>query len=277
MKFSVLMSVYAKERPEYLCVAMDSLVRQTSPASQVVLVCDGPLTPNLDAVIEKFSLALPLTVVRLVENAGLSHALNVGLPHCVHEWIARFDSDDICEDFRFSKQLRFIDKHPDVDVFGASIIEFTSDSTCPHSIRTVRETHNEIVRSARFKNPLNHMTVFFRKSVVLGAGGYPHDALNEDYALWVKLMSSGFRFGNVGEPLVRARAGIEMVTRRGGWNYLLAEYRLQSRFRRLGFISVGVFIFNIGIRIAVRLAPNAVRHWLYSSFLRARPRNGGSA
>lgn len=273
--FSVLMSVYAKEDPEYFAIALDSLVRQTAPAGQVVLVCDGPLSSGLDSVIQRFAPCLPLTVIRLPENVGLSHALNVGLPHCVHEWVARFDSDDICEEFRFAKQLEFIGEHPDVDVFGGNILEFTSDSTRPHAVRSIRQTQEAIVHAARFRNPLNHVTVFFRKSVVLGAGGYPHDELNEDYALWVKLMLSGARFGNMAEPLVRARAGVDMVSRRGGWKYLLAEFRLQSRFWKLGFIGTRVYLFNVGIRIAVRLAPNALRRWVYSIVLRARPQNKG--
>ncbi len=270
-KISVLMSVYAKDRPIYLREALHSLVEQTVPANQIVLVCDGPLTPFLESVIDEFTILLPLTLVRLHKNLGLAFALNAGLPYCHHEWIARFDSDDLCEKKRFEMQLQFIHNNPDVDVFGSNILEFVNNSQTPHAIRQVKVIHEEILAVARFRNPLNHMTVFFRKKIVLMVDGYPHDALNEDYALWVKLMMNGCKFGNLSEPLVRARAGGEMLSRRGGLIYFLTELQMQRRFKRLGFINTRIFLFNIALRVVVRLAPNFFRRIVYTVFLRSRP------
>ena len=266
------MSVYSKEKPAYFSAALDSLVRQTRPADQIVLVCDGQLTAELDSVIQRHAPTLPLTLVRLQQNVGLSHALNAGLPTCEREWIARFDSDDVCESFRFERQLDFIDLHPEIDVFGGNILEFSTGDSLPDSVRVVRQSHAEIVDVARFKNPMNHVTVFFRNSVISSVGGYPHDVQNEDYALWVKIMSAGYRFGNIPESLVRVRGGAEMVSRRGGWAYLVAEVKLQSNFRRQGFIGTGVFISNILARVAIRLCPHFVRQFVYKNFLRVRPR-----
>jgi glycosyltransferase involved in cell wall biosynthesis len=268
---SVLMSVYSKEKPAYFSSALVSLMRQTRPADQIVLVCDGLLTPELDAVIQKHAHALPLTLVRLKQNVGLSHALNAGLPACEREWIARFDSDDVCESFRFERQLEFISLHPEIDVFGGNILEFSTDDSLPNSMRVVRQSHEEIVDAARFKNPMNHVTVFFKNSVISSVGGYPHDVQNEDYALWVKLISGGYRFGNMPESLVRVRGGAEMVSRRGGWAYLMAEVKLQSNFRRHGFIGTSVFLWNISTRVVIRLCPHFVRQFFYKNFLRVRP------
>lgn len=269
--FSILMAVYAMERPDYLAAALGSVRCQTRLPDQIVIVCDGPLTAELDRVLEQYTAVLPLTVVRQAENRGLSHALNAGLPHCSHEWIARFDSDDLCESTRFAEQVVFIAEHPAVDVFGANIMEFATDSAAPHAIRTVPQSHDAIVNAAKLRNPLNHVTVFFRKSVVEAAGGYPHRASNEDYALWVELMRRGCRFANMPRSLVRVRAGSEMVSRRGGLSYLRAEVRLQNHFRRTGFIGIGRYLFNVGVRIAIRLAPQWLRRRAYHTFLRRRP------
>ena len=54
MEYSVLMSVYAKDQPDFLRTAIDSMLCQTVPPAQFVLVCDGPLTPALDEVIESY-------------------------------------------------------------------------------------------------------------------------------------------------------------------------------------------------------------------------------
>lgn len=266
--FTVLMSVYAGEKPSYLRASLASLATQQYPPGQIVLVCDGPLSQELDDVISEFQAALALDVVRLPLNVGLAEALNAGLQYSRHEWVARFDTDDICRPERLNVQREFILAHPDVDVFGSSIAEFTDDPQAPYAVREVKCSHFEILRQARSRNPLNHMTVVFRKSVVEDVGGYPNDYMYEDYALWVRLLTRGIRFGNISEPLVLARAGASMASRRGGWRYLKAELKAQHRFLQTGFIGPTQFVKNVAVRSALRLAPNSVRVWAYRSVLR---------
>jgi glycosyltransferase involved in cell wall biosynthesis len=267
---SVLMSVYARESPAYLRKAFESLQGQTSPATEIILVCDGHLGPELEAVISAFTSLLPLTVIRLPCNVGLPIALNAGLGHCTYEWVARFDTDDVCEPERFKLQREYIRQNPEVEVFGSSIAEFDSDETTPYAVRKVAAEHDAILRFAKRRSPLNHMTVVYRKQAVLAVGGYPRDHLYEDYGLWVKLLQAGHRFGNLDSPLVRARAGRSMAARRGGLAYLRAEIAAQTRFWRSGFINTREFAFNVCVRTAVRLAPVRVRAMLYRHLLRSR-------
>lgn len=95
--YSVLMSVYFKESPEYLKQAIESIQAQTVPTDDFVLVCDGPLNDALDAVIaaKQQEMGSALNVVRLARNGGLGNALNKGIKHCKNELVARMDSDDI--------------------------------------------------------------------------------------------------------------------------------------------------------------------------------------
>lgn len=104
--FSVLLSVYWKENPVYLRDSLDSVFGQTVRASEVVLVEDGPLTPDLDRVVEEYEAKYPeLKVIKLPQNRGLGLALNEGMKHCTNELIARMDTDDICKPYRFERQL----------------------------------------------------------------------------------------------------------------------------------------------------------------------------
>ena len=102
MDYSVLISVYAKEKPEYLRTALDSMLKHSAPPSQVVLVCDGPLTPELDGVIGSYGSLLD--VVRLPENKGPGNARAEGLKRCRCELVAGMDSDDISVPDRCEKQ-----------------------------------------------------------------------------------------------------------------------------------------------------------------------------
>lgn len=268
--FSVLMSLYHKESPNHLKAALASLQSQTLPAAQVVLVLDGPIPQALEEAMQPFLASLPMTVVRLGENRGLAKALNAGLPHCREAWVARFDTDDLCEPDRFQAQWSFLQTHPEVDILGAAILEFESSPDTPYALRTVPQENANIVAYARRRNPFNHMTVTFRKAVVEAAGGYPDDHLYEDYALWVKLIQQGCRCANLEQPLVRARAGRDMANRRGGWKYLQSEWRVQARFRNQGFLNWRQFLTNMLVRASVRMAPQWLRGWVYSSLIRRR-------
>lgn len=112
MKFSVLMSLYHAEKPEFLRECLNSLQAQTRLADEMVVVFDGEIPPELVAVVSDFQAALNIKIVRLPENVGLGKALNFGINHCSHEHIFRMDSDDIALPQRFEQQCAFGNSTP---------------------------------------------------------------------------------------------------------------------------------------------------------------------
>ena len=88
--------------------------------------------------------------------------------------------------------------------------------------------HNDIVNYAKKRNPINHMTVAFKKEAVLAVGGYQHHLFMEDYNLWIRMISSGYKVANLPDILVKVRAGNSMVTRRKGLKYIKSEYKLAN-------------------------------------------------
>lgn len=268
-KISVLMSVYYKEQPDYLETALDSVFRQTVPAAQVVLVKDGPLTEGLDKVIGRFERENPLmTVVPLPRNVGLGNALNEGLKHCEYDLVARMDSDDICVEDRFERQLKAFADDPSLGIVGGWIDEFESDPDVIVSCRRPPQYHYELESFFKSKSPLNHMTVMFRKEVVKAVGGYQHFYLLEDYWLWGRLIAARTKFYNVPSCLVKVRGGASMTARRGGWKYFKSEARLQKKFLEMGLIGYGNFFRNVSVRFVVRMVPNRARKYVYSKLLR---------
>ena len=266
-KFSVLLSVYRKERPEWFRESLESVFGQTVRPAEVVLVADGPLTPELDAVIAEFARReATLRVVRLPVNGGLGHALNEGLRHCSYELVARMDTDDVCKPWRFERQLTVFAEHPEVDICSAWIDEFTVDREHVTSRRLLPETHEEIALYAKKRCPVNHVAVMYKRSVVLGLGGY--QGFPEDYYLWVRMLLKGCRFYNVQESLVWVRFSPEVLKRRGGWRYAKDDVRAQWRFWRAGFLTVPELARNVAVRAAVRLMPNGLRTWVYRRLLR---------
>ncbi|MGP9688746.1 glycosyltransferase [Psychrobacter sp. AOP22-C1-C5] len=269
MKFSVLMSVYKNDVPRFFEQALQSVNSNTIKPTEVVLVCDGLLTDELEQVIVRYKTKLALNLIRLDSNMGLGIALQLGIRYCQYEWIARFDADDICDLIRFEKQINFIENNPNIDVLGGQIVEFNQD---PYEQKMKRKRvpiiNDDIYSYAKSRNPMNHMTVMFRKSAVIAAGNYQNAPYYEDYDLWVRMLLKGCKLANMDEVLVYARAGERMYDRRGGLNYLKQEIRMQINFFDIGFISLFQLSKNLTLRIPVRLLPNKVRGIVYSKLLR---------
>lgn len=266
MKFSVLMSLYIKEKPEFLRECFESLMVQTHPADEIVLVFDGTVTQELEDVVAEFSHNLPIKCVKLPQNRGLGKALNEGLQHCSYEWVFRMDTDDICVPERFEKQLAFIEQHPETIIFGGQIAEFNQDIQDIMAYRYVPTEAKDIVAFTQKRCPFNHMTVAYQKSAVINCGGY--EDLQEDYYLWIKLVAQGQRVANLPNLLVYARVGNGMIGRRRGVNQAKAEWRLFKLKYRLGIQGMLSGLLTFALRFGSRLLPTSLLASLYQTFLR---------
>jgi len=264
-KYSVLMSVYYKEKPEYLQQSIESILNQTAPTDDFVLVCDGPLTSELDSVIAQYN---TLHVVRLKENGGLGRALNEGMKYCQHDLIARMDSDDISRPDRCERELRVFRDHPEVDIVSGTIEEFITSPEEVYSRRVLPETSAEIAQFAKKRNPFNHPAVMYKKSAVEAAGGYKDFYLLEDYFLWVRMLLMGSKGYNIQEPVLWMRAGSDLYKRRSGSKYVKSEKKLFSYMLGKGLITSSQYRRAIIGRAAGALIPNWLRGFLYKKVLR---------
>lgn len=267
MPFSVLMSLYAKEHPDYLRESLESVFSQSLPPSEVVLMEDGPITEELQKVVKEYEAKHDtLKVIELPVNGGLGKALNEGLKHCSNDLVIRMDTDDICFPQRFEKQVRFMLKHPEVSVCSAWVEEFIYTPDNIVSTKVVPENNDEIIKFGKSRCPINHPAVIYRKKDVIKSGGY--GPFPEDYYLWGRMIMYGFKFYNLQEPLLYFRSSKDVYRRRGGWKYFKAMNVLQKELFRIGYLKRIEWIRNMGIRTVITLLPNNLRSLFYRSFLR---------
>lgn len=270
--FSVLLPVYRGDRPDYLRRSFRSVVDdQELRPSEVVIVRDGPVGPELSAVLAEIGERSPVPVVAvdLDDNVGLALALEAGLAACSYEIVARQDADDVSRPRRFAVQVPLVAEG--LDVVGSAIEEFEGDDEAQAGlVRVPPLTSEEIAETSRFASPFNHPTVVYRRSVVAAVGGYEDLPLMEDYWLFARLVGHGARMANVAEPLVRYRVGAGAYARRGGTQLLRSELELQRRLRREGFTSVGQAARNVAVRGGYRLVPETARRSLYRAWVRLR-------
>ncbi|QHM71581.1 glycosyltransferase [Mixta intestinalis] len=264
IQYSVLMSLYYKENPGYLDKCLLSLAEQTILPAQVVIVYDGNISNELNMVVHKWMDQLNIDIIQLNKNVGLGKALNEGLRHCNYDLIGRMDTDDICLPKRFEIQLEAFEKDPMLSIHGGYIAEFNSIIEQQTGLRKVPLDNEDIIRFCRLKNPFNHMTVMFRKKVIEEIGGYRHHLFMEDYNLWIRLLSSGFKGRNVDQVLVYARAGDAMLKRRKGLQYVKSEWQLARLKKDVGLTDNITMVKIFLLRSLPRLLPTSILKLLYT-------------
>jgi len=264
MKLSVLISVYHAEKAEFFKRALESIWdEQTLKPDEIVLVEDGSLTPELYAEIESAKSRMPITSVQLKTNVGLGDALREGIKFCKGEFIARMDTDDISRPNRFKTQMDFLTNNPEFDIVGSWIGEFESDENIIVSHRKTPQKHDDILKFAKKRNPMNHVTVIFRASAVIKAGSYVKSLGFEDYDLWVRMLQQGSLFANIEQDLVAVRIGNGLIGRRRGLFYAANELKFQNQLRKYGFISVTNYLMNVAVRLSSRMMPPYVLRFVY--------------
>ena len=271
-KFSVCTSIYKNDKPDFVRVALDSmLVNQSVKPNEIVLVQDGPVPYDLSRLLLEYKDKYGdiLNVIKLEKNGGLGNALKLGVENAKYDICARMDSDDICLPDRFEKQLAYLEAHPECDIVGGQMTEFIDTPDNIVGRREVPLTNKEIYEFMKSRCALNHVTVMFRKEAVLKAGNYQDWFWNEDYYLWVRMMMAGCKFANIPDVAVNVRSGADQYARRGGKKYFDSEIGIKKLMLEKGMITRKEYIVNYIQRFIIQLMlPNSVRGWVFRTFAR---------
>lgn len=242
MKYSVLLSLYSKESPDYLKLALNSLFASTLPPDQIVIVKDGPLTADLEKVLSYYT---GIEYSSIPINVGLSYALNIGLSICRNELVARMDTDDICHPDRFKKQFEFMVQNPAVDIVGTYAIKIDERGK-EFGILKVPVYHDDI-RKYIWTCPFIHPTVMFRKSKIEQIGSYNPNSgpRQDDYELWFRCALNGLIFANIPESLFYYRFFKDNVKKNSikvGWSRFKVGFRGCRKLHLSLYAYIGVSI-----------------------------------
>jgi len=265
--YSVLMSVYEKETADNLRQSVESIFAQTVLPSEFVLVIDGKIGAELQCEVAQLSEKYKIKEVYLPCNLGLGPALNMGLKHCSNEIVARMDSDDIAMPERIEKQLALLEQ-TGADIVSCAVLEFEGSVENITATKTVPQTHEEILSYVRRRNPFNHPAVVYKKSVITSLGGYEDYKFFEDYELFARALSKGYKGANLKQPLLYMRAGNAMYSRRGGRQYVSCIRRFYKKMQSLGLCSAKDKLLCVFPRIIIALAPSFLRRFIYKTLLR---------
>lgn len=270
---SVLLPVHAGVDPDHLRAAIDSVVGQTRPPDEVIVVEDGPLPrASISLLVDLESSLSHVVRVRLGANQGAGVANEAGLRVATGTWIAKVDADDINLPHRFAVQLALV-RDRGLDVCGAAMLEFDEDPAAPLGVRANPVSHADIARRMRINNPINHPTAFFRRELALAVGGYPTMRFMQDYDLFARMLVAGAVMGNTDEVLVCFRSDGSMFRRRRGSQFRELEWELQRNLVQYGLIGPVARARNLVMRNTFRALPLPMMSRLYAALFRgpARP------
>ena len=270
--YSVLMSLYVKEKLDYLPLAIDSMLNQTVKPEEIIIVEDGPLNDELYSIVDRYKTTYPnlFTIVKNENNLGLGLALNEGLKVARNELVARMDTDDISKPDRCEKQLKVFENDEELSIVGAWVDEFNDSPENIISTRAVPELNRDIYNFAKKRSAFNHPVVMYKKSKVLENNGYSDLRRNQDVDLFGRMLFAGCKAYNIQESLLWFRSNIDLAKRRKSWQNTKSYIQTIKRFWKMGYSSFGNYFSVACAQITLFLMPARMQNWVYKKFLRKK-------
>lgn len=269
MDYSVLLTVYKSDNPDYFKLSLVSMINQTVPSNDIVVVKDGPVPAEIQTVIDELQKSHPeIHPLQLETNMGLGLALNEGLKICQNELIARMDSDDISLPTRCEKQLAMFEADPELDIVGCPVKEFVGTSDNVVGQRDVPLDNESIHKYNHRRDPFNHPTVMYRKSKVMKFGPYGNYRKNQDTDLWIKLLSNGCKGANCSEYLLMFRFDEGTYKKRKSWTNTKCLLDIRKKAWKSGYSSFGDYAFVAIAQMGIYILPESFQRFFYTRILR---------
>lgn len=219
-KIAVGMSVYHKDKPEKLKVAIDSVLNQTYKNLSLFITVDGPVSDQINRILSMYKKDERVVLLVFPQNEGLATRMNnildIVFETKMYDYFARMDADDRSVDSRFNLQINYFNNNPEISVLGSDVIEVDENGNNKFT-KIMKSQHCSLYRDIIKKCPFNHPTVIFRlsdfKPNILKYN--PRLKNTQDYYLWISLAKNGFKFGNINIPLLYFTVNSDFHNRRG--------------------------------------------------------------
>ncbi len=219
MFISVIIPVY--NRSHLIGRALDSVLQQTRPADEIIIVDDGS-TDDLQNL-----LGTRYPGVRLLQqaHAGVSKARNVGIRASRGDWIALLDSDDSWQPDKLQKQCDYIRQHP------ATVLLHTDETWIRNGVRVNAHDKHKKSGGHIFQRCLPLCCIspssVLIKATLLDEAGLFDEQLPacEDYDLWLRICAH-HRTDYIDEPLITKYGGHADQLSRQHWG--MDRFRIQA-------------------------------------------------
>ena len=190
LKISVVMSVYNHQ--EYVSDAIESIINQTMPNIEFIIVNDGSIDDSLK-IIQKYKRLDSRIVVINQKNKGLTKSLNIAVRRSTGQYIARQDADDTSALNRFEKQLIALKK-------------YNLDIVTSRAIKGIKITPNKFILNFNQNDILKAGNIFIHGTFFLKRKVFDIQKYDEkyryaqDFKFILDAISNNFRIGYMVDP-----------------------------------------------------------------------------
>jgi amylovoran biosynthesis glycosyltransferase AmsE len=258
MKFTVLMPVHNGIDYILLKKAINSVLQNKLIPNEFIIIVDGLISKQKELFLLQKKKNNSFIRVFFRKKMGISRTLNYGLKISKYNIIARADADDVNYKYRFLKQINFFKKH-NLDILGSNIEETINGKRFVKKMPPKPNLFNFFLM-----NPINHMSVMFKKDRIIKLGGYPEIKYKEDYSLWFLAKICGYNIANLQFSLVKSRVDLMTLKRRKNFDAIISEFKMQFLILKKKFYFVFFSSFVIVLRVFFLMLPN----FLYIFFIK---------
>ena len=228
-KISVLMSAY-NEPLEYVKVAVESILSQTYDNFEFIIVMDKPDNQELSDYF--FSVSKKdhrVTVLVNEKNIGLAMSLNKALNASTGQIIARMDADDYSKPDRLERQLDVLTRRK-LDILGCTVDKIDEKGRVWGVIGSYSDKPEDYAKLLPIQNVLVHPSIMIKREVITDVGGYRNFSSCQDYDLWLRLLSKGYRFGVTDENLFQFRRHRNSISATKRYSQFLNESYIRKLY-----------------------------------------------
>ncbi|WP_371396491.1 glycosyltransferase [Fretibacter rubidus] len=272
VKFAAMLCLYINnDHLEVEAALKSAFHNQSLKPDHLIAVFDGPVHPEVARVIDDFEKEHSVTRVYHDACKGHGPSRSAAIDACEHDWIAIVDADDVSKPHRFEATCSIIKQYPDTAVVGGGITEFNTTETLTSfgKTKSYPESPADVRRYLKARSPIAQPASMLRVEAIKAVGNYMPWFNNEDYHLWIRLVSSGYELRNSPHSLIWFRTNPALFMRRGGWRYWLNETKLQFYSLRSGTTSLRYVVPGVALRFVIQvMSPNKIRKYFYENILR---------
>lgn len=249
------------EPPDVLQKSLSSVAAQTFGNFECIVIDESTDPVRAEACRTFCDSDARFIYVRPSKRLGLSASLNLALEMAKADWVARFDSDDVCTPDRLQDQMQYLASHPDVDVLGGGL-EIIDEAGNFLALRSYPAAHEMIARRLQLTTAIAHPTVIYRRDLVARSGGYDISfRFAEDLDLWLRLLNQGACFANLPQTLVYYR---QQQTSRQTQHW---QFNLKARLKNFNTQYLGYRLFGIAAVLVWRFVPQSLQKLVFRRLL----------
>ncbi|MGI0023401.1 MAG: glycosyltransferase [Nitrososphaeraceae archaeon] len=242
----------------FLLECLRSVLSQTYDNIEIVMVFDKG-DPDKDAgiseVISSFPNEKKLQVFFREKGAGLADAMNYGLLRSRGKFIAVLDSDDKCSEKRIEHQLQYM-LEKNLNFVGSWAKVISEDGTLVARFKPPT-SHNDIRNNIMIHNPFYHSSILYEKDILSKVGNYIAYPGSEEYDFYLRVISGGYKVGNVPEFLCDYRQRKDSFVASSKWKqrkgYLKIKFNAVRKYHYVRLtdlfyatISIAAFFVPLG-------------------------------